>query len=110
MRRCARWCGRGCTQAEYEKAKKLSNEITAKLGAKWRPHTWENLGWHSGSVSVCGRLNVYPSYGAFSAFLGEPGKGGRWVGRGRTPRSAVRNVVAMAVLELRELQVLLGIK
>lgn len=44
--KCAKWCGRGCTKAEYERARKAAHKLCAKLGTGWLPRVWENLGWH----------------------------------------------------------------
>lgn len=97
-KKCARWCGRGCTQAEYETAKKAGAALAARLGATWKARVWENLGWHFSAVSLCGRLKVYDNGRRyFTACLGEKEfPGGRWAEDGSTPAKAVEAVLAVA--------------
>lgn len=71
------------------------------VSTKWRPRVWENLGWHYGAISPCGRLKVYPHiHAGYHAFLGsEDSSGGRWVESGRTAQAAIRKVVARGMSE-----------
>jgi len=96
--RCAKWCGRGCTEAEHSAATKAAARLCARLGPKWKLHVWENLGWHYAAISPCGRFKVHPSSGGgFTAFLGaarEPG--GTWTAHAKTPEAAVLAVFATA--------------
>jgi len=98
MKRCAKWCGRGCTEAEYQRAVRAGAALAARLGKGWKPVVWENLGWHHQAVSPCGRLKVHPNHGkGFTAFLGEADfPGGTWAESGATPKAAVRAVVCDA--------------
>ena len=103
-KRCAKWCGRGCTEAEYRKARASGDRLAARLGPAWRSRVWENLGWHFSAVSGCGRFKVHPSLksGHFLAFLGRAGcSGGIWTAYGRTPRGAVVAVLKAAMRDLR---------
>lgn len=43
---CSPRCGGGCTKASYDKAVKEADELAARLGPRWKPHVFENLGWH----------------------------------------------------------------
>ena len=99
--KCARSCGRGCTQAEYDAAVVAARRLAHRLG-DWKWDVWENLGWHHRAISPCGRIKVHPSTGrAFMAFISPPGDiGGRWVGDGRTPRAAVRHALKTACDDL----------
>jgi hypothetical protein len=108
-KKCAKWCGAGCTVAQYEKARRLSVHAAVALGAGWRPRPFENMGWHGVAVSKCGRIKVHihtallgpPNY---TAFFGEKGPGGRWVASSKTPRAAVRKVIAQAKADLARIQ------
>lgn len=96
-RKCARWCGRGCTEAEYLDAKKKGAALAKKLGKGWKPEICENLGWHYRAVDATGFWKVKPTSpgcpadSRYIAFLG-PGKaGGLFSEYGSTPESAVEN-------------------
>lgn len=98
---CSSACGRGCTAAEHAYATGCARALVRKLGGKgWRVRVWENLGWHWSAVSICGRLKVHPSdgsrpQGSYSAFLGEADSlGGTWCATARSPRAAIRAVIA----------------
>ncbi len=96
-RRCATWCGRGCTEEEYQQAIRSSHALAKRMGKGWKPNVWENLGWHYAVVSPCRRLKVHPCGRSFTAYLGEPDcPGGRWAEHGSTPKAAVRNVLRVA--------------
>jgi hypothetical protein len=81
------------------------------VSTKWRPRVWENLGWHYGAISPCGRLKVYPLsvLTGYHAFLGDAGTNGcgRWVESGRTAQAAIRKVVARGLRERGEIDDLL---
>jgi hypothetical protein len=85
---------------------RLSKKSTIK---EWRPHVWENLGWHHSAISGCGRISVHQHhYGTepatSTAFLGEPNSGtGRWAEHGKTPEQAVKNVILVAKNSLAEI-------
>ena len=49
--RCSRWCGCGCTQAQYERAVADGKALLLTLGRGWRIDVWENGGWHYKAVS-----------------------------------------------------------
>src|SRR5260221_5501406 len=96
--RCAKWCGRGCTQEEYLEAKEAAMELCVRLGKGWKTDVWETLGWHYAARSTCGRFIVRSGIdGGWSAFLGEPGRhGGRWVSWSKSPQGAVASVLKTA--------------
>lgn len=87
--------------AEYEAARLAGKSLAKTLGRGWTWKVWENLGWHYKAISPCGRIKV-TSHNC--AFLGDPGSsGGRWAEHGRTPKSAVRNVIAAAKKDLAKI-------
>ena len=103
---CAPACGRGCTYAEYKKAVKESERLANRLGKGWKPRVWENLGWHYSAVSKSRHLKVYPGMHKgyvvdYTAFFSTESSsvGGRWCVSGKTPKSAVKNVIDEAQRE-----------
>lgn len=107
---CAPACGYGCTVKAHEIAQRRAVELCRALGDGWTPRVWENMGWHFSAVSACGRLKVHWNGLAdcrYHAFLGEGQTGGRWAEHGRTPQSAVRNVVKRGKEELAGIDALL---
>lgn len=101
---CAPACGRGCTKAEYDRAAMNARALAQRLGAGWSTRVWENLGWHYSVQSPCRRIRVHPNVywktgkpESYCAFLGEKdGSGGKWAEHGKTPETAIRNVVRAA--------------
>ncbi len=111
-KKCARWCGRGCTQAEYDAAVENAKKLAERLGKGWKIRVHENLGWHWGVVSRAGFLKVTPVYDfvkgkritGYIAWLGEKDfPGGRFTGDGRTPEKAIAAVRVHAEMEHRAL-------
>lgn len=79
-----------------------SRELAKKLGPGWKAEQWDNLGWHWRVKSASGYWKVSPSFKypgrkllGYLAFLGE-GYGGRWSAFGKTPKSAMKNTLAIA--------------
>ena len=109
VRRGAAYCspgcgGGGCTHREYRRAGGACARLCAALGRGWTQHVWENLGWHHAAVSPCGRIKVHPSGSGWNAFLSNAGQpGGLWVGRGRTAKGSVRDVVRIAKADVARL-------
>lgn len=105
MKKCAAWCGRGCTKEEYDQAVHTAKKIVEHLGTGWEPHVSENLGWHARAVSSSGVVKVHTSSGGrYLAFFGEPRfPGGDWSAHGDTPKGAVSAVVTKAVARRDEL-------
>lgn len=100
-RKCARWCGRGCTWGEYRAALAKAQRMVKLLGGTrvWRARAHENLGWHSSAVSRDRRLYVTESHGHWYCFVGD-GKSlgaGIVVGNGRTPHGAVAHARRLAL-------------
>jgi hypothetical protein len=55
----------------------------------WKPHVWENLGWHF--CSKKGENKIHPSGDAFTAFIYLGGK--QFVANGKTPKKALREAI-----------------
>jgi hypothetical protein len=85
----------GQTQAGAER---LAAVLVKRLGAGWKPEVWENLGWCYSAESPCGRMWVSQSgESSFLALLGDPEEhshAGIWSAHGKTPKAAVKAVVA----------------
>lgn len=79
----------------YQEALKNAQALAERLGPKWKPDVWENLGWHYRALSSDGTIKVHqdrPTEKCFNAYFGEVGPGGWWVESARTPRAAVVKV------------------
>ncbi len=101
-KKCATWCGGGCTEEGYTEAMDYADWLVQRLGENWHPVVTENMGWYSKAISNNGTITVYGNkYGReYTAYLNEPGHiGGRWVKSGATPKAAVRAVLKMAMQE-----------
>lgn len=105
---CAPFCGLGCTYKMFLDAKAGAKKLVAQLGKGWKPHVWENLGWHYSAISKDGRIKVHThKYGNrprdYTAFLGSADSaGGRWAEHGTTPKAALRAVLRRALDEKQE--------
>lgn len=108
---CGRGRGRGCTWQMYQEALKNAQALAERLGPKWKPDVWENLGWHYRALSSDGTIKVHqdrPTEKYFNAYFGEVNfPGGNWVESGRTPRAAVVKVIARALQKRNEIQALI---
>ena len=58
---CSPGCGRGCTLAEYQKARRNADALAKRLGENWKPSVHENLGWYFRARSLDGLLEVSES-------------------------------------------------
>ena len=98
---CAPACGAGCTVEQHRIAENAAAELVSELqrlgiGEGWKPLVWENLGWHARAVDATGRMAVHCNRTkSYTALLGGL-DGARWAEDGRTPRAALRNVLATA--------------
>lgn len=108
---CAPACGFECTWSDYQQAKRNAAKLCIRLDTAfkvkgWKPHVWENLGWHYSAISSCGRIKVHPCHHgsrilSYTAFLNAVNAfGGRWAEQGNTPDKAVRNVLKVANAEI----------
>lgn len=86
---CAPACGRGCTHAEYKKAKASASALVQKLGPGWTAHVFENLGWHYKATR--GQIEVHRSAGfGYIAFFNARIQ---TIGESKSPRRAVKNAI-----------------
>lgn len=115
---CAPACGRGCTLDEYDAATRGACELVVQLndtiGGKWKPHVWENLGWHYSAISEDGYCKVHANtrgakVTSYTAFLGPGDTGGKWSARGHTPEDAVVAVYSQAVADIAPMAGIAGL-
>jgi hypothetical protein len=107
---CASACGGGCTWDQYQEAKRRAAALCLKLGINWVPDVYENLGWHYRAKSKCGRLAVYVDRkGLCACFFNaaERQPAGRWIGRSKNPKQAVKSAILLAQNERNEITLLL---
>ena len=90
----------------YELAVRSAQGLANYLGEdQWEPVVRENNGWHWRAISKCGRWKLSPNIyeglpQSFTAFLGEPGRGGVWAANGKTPEDAIAAVTEKALEEI----------
>lgn len=62
---CAPACGGRCTYIAYLKASEKARKLAKRLGKGWKPHVWENLGWHYKVIFKTGTLSVHSDNSAW---------------------------------------------
>lgn len=104
---CSPGCGFNCTQVMHDKAQADAAKLVEMIGPGWTTRVWENMGWHYSVISPCERIKVHPDIDwqtrrptSYTAYLGEPGCGGRWSEHGRYPKTAIRRVIRVAKADL----------
>ena len=106
-KKCADWCGGGCTQEQYDEAVHKGNRMAQELGEGWTLDVWENRGWHYATVSPSQTIRVYPSGLSYIAFINafqQAGGQSKLVGHGDTPRQAVEDTVRLTRKEIGKLE------
>lgn len=96
---CAPACGAGCTKKAHDAAQRKAKALAKRLGREWKPHVWENLGWHYSVELADRRLQVHEqqhgrslTYTAFFNPEADAG-GGKWAATAKTPEAAIRKVM-----------------
>lgn len=113
---CSPRCGHGCTHSAYLNAVAAADALAARIGPDWKPHVWENLGWHYAAHSACDRWKVHAHLrngreDDYTAFLGPAGEGGGiWAERGETPQEAIEHTKARALAQTEAYAALLDMK
>ena len=108
-KKCAKWCGGGCTQEQFDVATSTAEMMAAELGKGWTIRVWENLGWYHSVMSPSRTIKVHggPTRGGYTAFISPPGEvygTSPLVGHGDTPRQAVDDCVALTQAEIAKLE------
>lgn len=68
---CSPACGCGCTKDAYDRAVRQSAALCKMLGEGWKPHVWENGGWHYDVVKGPMRLHVWRRQGVVTGYSAE---------------------------------------
>lgn len=90
---CSPRCGRGCTKKEHDAAVEKAKDLAEKLGPRWSPVVWENLGWHYCAKSDLGEVHRFgPRYYWASLHAGEK----QFIGEATTPKKAVDKALQSA--------------
>lgn len=109
MKKCASWCGGGCTQEQFDEATSTAWKLAVELGEGWTIRVWENLGWHFSLISPSRTIKVSGarSRGGYTALISPPGEvygTTGLTGRGDAPRAAVENTVALTRERIAQLE------
>ncbi len=104
-RKCADWCGYGCTQKMYDEALWTAQHTAKRLGDGWKAEVFENMGWHSKVVSENGRVSVSPPNARaqskhYTAYFD---KGQHYSASGATPTAAVGAVLAQVRVDAEDM-------
>ncbi|MFL5900969.1 MAG: hypothetical protein ACJ75S_07195 [Solirubrobacterales bacterium] len=93
---CSPWCGTKCRKAAFDRAVREAAMLCDQLGPGWKPHVWENMGWHfeaqMGSARVTVTTNGSTIHGTYtvSGYTGWCNFGDKQaIERGATPREAI---------------------
>lgn len=90
---CSPACGRRCTLKEHDTAIKKAVKLVKELKEfGWKPHVWENLGWHYCLKKGENKIREYETY--CMAFVWFGGK--QFVANGKTPKKALKEAIRMA--------------
>lgn len=97
-KKCADWCGRGCTKEEYDQAVVDADNLVALLGNTdaWEPRVWENMGWHYSAEAVSGDHASVSSHGFDPGYFAIVE---RWSADGATPKAALNAVLRIVRAE-----------
>ncbi len=111
---CSTACGSGCTRAAYDSAVKAARKLARRLGKGWKTRVWENMGWHHEVLDRTECIKVHPFYWrgrihSYTAYLGEPGMGGRWVESSSTPEKAIKMVRKSALTSLDDMEKMVSV-
>lgn len=107
---CAPACGNGCTYQAYLNAVAAAKQLAKELPG-FKPHVWENLGWHYSAVALGSRVSVYNNFGSYNvlANLVNPHAGDFAWGNvtARSAQKAVQKLSANLRREIRKMQLML---
>lgn len=104
---CSPACGANCTRADYDAAKREAKALANAFGASgfepnWKPLVWENLGWHWSIVSAEIEVHALKSDGKVTGYYASSVKDGSWRSCSRSPKGAIRNMLAKARQSLHD--------
>jgi len=107
---CSPACGNGCTYRAYLNVVAAAKQLAKELPG-FKPHVWENLGWHYSVVALDSRVSVYNNFRSYNvlANLRYPNAGDPEWGN-VTALSAQKAVQKLSVnlrREIRKMQLML---
>ena len=88
----------------FQKAVASAKALAKKLGPGWTGFVHYNLGWHPSAKSPKKTLQVYGGEQGYSSLFTA---GSMFVGRGRTPRAAVKSIVRQMEKHIADQQAML---
>jgi hypothetical protein len=107
---CAPACGCGCTYQAYLRAVAAAKKLAKELPG-FKPHVWENVGWHYSVVAHGGRVSVYNNFGSYNvlASLVNPHAGDPEWGNvtARSAKKAIQKLRANLCREISKMQLML---
>ena len=99
---CSPACGGGCSHSQFLRAKSEAKALVMVMGIGWKPHVWENLGWHYSVIKDGLDLSIYPpSHGGNLYWASFEGK---FTASHVTPHKALALVIKQMEASLRSLQ------
>jgi hypothetical protein len=93
-RYCSHACGHDCTFNDYVKAQKAAKRLAQRLGRPFKPHVWENMGWHFCANITNSESAVYKSHNKYWASIFFNGR--QFQGEHRNPSVAFKMALAVA--------------
>jgi hypothetical protein len=68
---CSPRCGFQCTRKAFDRATTEAAHLAHRLGPGWKPHVWENCGWHYEVSMLDGLVEVRPTLGIGGTLSGD---------------------------------------
>ncbi len=99
---CSPACGYDCKHEAFLLAHLNAERLARRCGPDWKPHVWENLGWHYAATSAGNFIKVHPSKALvgrphYTVFFGAPeGSGGEYTTQGPNLKAAIAGGLAIA--------------
>lgn len=93
---CAPACGGKCQYIAYLAATSLANKLAKVMGHGWKPHVWENMGWHNEVVNGSSCVNKF-SNGLYTATIHV---GRQFMAEDRYPRNAFMKALAKCDVQI----------
>jgi len=114
-KKCAVWCGAGCTQEAYDRAVREAADLAEIMNeglddSAWCPNVWENMGWYYSvnngdySISPGTRFShIIPNW-EIDGYWCYYKRGGFKSTRGDTPQEALGKMVEQVLDEVAKLE------
>ncbi|PAL23573.1 hypothetical protein CD928_05765 [Sphingopyxis sp. GW247-27LB] len=93
---CSPRCGHKCSKMAFDVATRNCAALAARMGDGWKPHVWENSGWHYRVEKGPAKIYCHPSmtsdrYAAWIEFegIGDRGSVLQFIVNADTPEDAL---------------------